>query len=199
MPRTDRIVAACAAVLLCGVGLVLARPQSEAPVPEREASTLLARPRTVLLVRHAEKDPAGDPKDPGLSERGRARAAALAALCAEARISHLFASEYERTRATLAPLAKALELELVVVPASKPGELERALDALPEGSVALVAGHSNTIPDLVARLGAEARGLVTTNGVRMLPDDAYDRLFVLTRPPKDARIAPSLVELRYGN
>ena len=68
------LTGAIAAVLLCGVGLVLARPQSVPAAPEREAPAPLARPRTVLLVRHAEKDPAGDPKDPGLSDRGRVAA-----------------------------------------------------------------------------------------------------------------------------
>ncbi len=32
------------------------------------------RPTTIVLVRHAEKDPAGDARDPGLSAEGKARA-----------------------------------------------------------------------------------------------------------------------------
>lgn len=169
-------------------------PASPAPTAAPE------RARTVIVLRHAEKDPGGDPKDPGLSEAGARRAAALAELLAHAGVTHLFSSEYRRTHDTLAPLAARLGLTVQTVPAAKPEELLRALDQLPAGSVAVVAGHSNTVPDVVARLGGELGGLVKSGTTSLLPDEAYDRLAVVTRPPEAARAlaAPSTVELRYG-
>lgn len=189
------------AALVAG-GLALAAAQGTAPTPlESAAPAVLARPATILVVRHAEKDARSDPKDPSLSDAGRERAVALARLCSHARVTHLFASEYRRTRETLLPLAEKLGLAVRAFPAGQPAELVRALDALPEGSVALVAGHSNTVPDLIARLGCKVEGTTMTDGVAFLPDDAFDRLFVLTRPPASARAtaAPSLIELRYGD
>lgn len=201
--RTLELGRAGGALLLGGLlllvgGLAIASARgAEDPAPVIAAPV---QPVTVLLVRHAEKDPQGDPKDPGLSDVGRKRAEALADLCAASGVTHLFASEFRRTRETLAPLAGRLGLEVRVVPAGQPAELVRAIEALPAGSVVLVAGHSNTVPDLAARLGGELHGLVTSGAGRMLPDDAYDRLAVVTRPAADARsaVAVSTLELRYG-
>ena len=85
----------------------------------------------MIVLRHAEKDPSGDPRDPGLSESGRARAEALAALLARSRASALLASESRRTRETLAPLAARLGLETAAVPAADAKALLAKLDALP--------------------------------------------------------------------
>ncbi|MBI5364950.1 MAG: histidine phosphatase family protein [Planctomycetes bacterium] len=191
-----------AGVALVASSLALASSQSAGGAPpEASPPAALARPTTLCFVRHAEKEASSEPKDPTLSAAGRKRALALAALCSHGPVTHLFASEYRRTRETLLPLAEQLGLEVRGVPAGKPGELVRALEALPEGSVALVAGHSNTLPDLIARLGGKVEGTTVTNGVATLPDDAFDRLFVLTLPPASARatVAPSLIELRYGD
>ena len=157
----------------------------------------------MILVRHAEKDTAGDPKDPGLSEAGRGRARALARLLSRSRASHLFASELKRTQETLAPLAEELGVEIEILPAGKAQDLAARLAALPAGSVSVVAGHSNTVPALIAALGGEARGLETTPQGPVIPDRDHGRLYVLTLPPA-APGAPAgrksaLLELRYGD
>ncbi|MBK7643729.1 MAG: histidine phosphatase family protein [Planctomycetes bacterium] len=156
-----------------------------------------ARGSTVILVRHAEKDPKGDARDPGLSEEGLARAQALARLLAPAQPSHLYASEYHRTQATLEPLAHALGLEVEVEPAGKPAELLRKLRAQPEGSVSVVAGHSNSVPALVEALGGKLERLEKGQ----LAESEYGRLFVLTLPPAAASgaSATTTLELAYGN
>jgi phosphohistidine phosphatase SixA len=177
-------------------------PLAALPAPTKQAERALAAPavqqRTVVLVRHAEKDPApADPRDPGLSEAGRARAEELARLLAAARATALFSSEFRRTRDTLAPLAARLQLDVQALPAAQPADLLARLDALPPGSVAVVCGHSNTLPELAARLGAPLPGLAESKAGRVLPDEAYDRLFVLTRPA-GGDAAPACLELRYG-
>jgi hypothetical protein len=65
--------------------------------------------------------------------------------------------------------------------------------------VIVVAGHSNTIPAIAARLGVTLRDLTETSmNTRVpeghLPHDAYDRVHVLT----PGRPAPQVLELRYG-
>lgn len=169
-----------------------APPAGARPAPADE----LAAPRTVILLRHAEKESApADPRDPALSAAGTARAQELARLLGACGADSLFSSELKRTSATLAPLSADLSLPIETVPAGKPTELLARLDALPPGSVAIVCGHSNTVPQVAQLLGVELTGLVTAQGTAMLADDSYDRIFLVTRP---ARGPAQLVELGYG-
>jgi broad specificity phosphatase PhoE len=156
-----------------------------------------ARASTVIVLRHAEKDPQGDPKDPGLSEAGRARAEVLARLLAPSKPAQLFASEYQRAQRTLDPLAQALGLKVESVPAGNAAELVRRLRALPEGSVSVVAGHSNTVPALVEALGGKIERL----DKGQIGENEFGRVFVLTLPPAGAegRVATTTLELAYGN
>jgi phosphohistidine phosphatase SixA len=193
-PRLPLIPAALGVSLL----LLACKPAmtsvADTAKPEPAADTVAARPTTVILVRHGEK--AGDdPRDPSLSAAGEARARALARLLARAGVTHLFASEYRRTQATLRPLAGAIGLEPAIVPAADGAALLAAIAALPAGSVAVIAGHSNTLPALVTGLGGEVHGAIASASGPQLPDDAYDRLFMVILP---ARGQVQTLELRYG-
>ena len=155
----------------------------------------LLYPRTVVLVRHAEK--AGEPPDdPTLDERGAARAERLAQLLGHSGVTHLYATEYQRTQQTIAPLAAAAEVNVAIVRARDGRALLSALDNLPRNAVAVVAGHSNTVPALVEKL---APGSYTVQHAReslQLTEADYDRVFVVTQwgpEPRDA----SVLELRY--
>lgn len=183
-------------VLLAGLALGsswgLAQEESPA-VPSDGAWTL-------FLVRHAEKAK-DDPRDPGLTTAGRERAAELARMLGEAQVSHLFTTDYRRTRATVAPLAEARDLEVEVYDPRQPEDLLSSLRGLPPGAVAVVAGHSNTTPRLFLDLtGEEARDLEQHPRYGgMIPDDDYDRLYCVTleRSAAEVRAAVSF-ELRYG-
>lgn len=141
-------------------------------------------PTTIFLVRHAEKSaPTGDVP---LSAEGHQRAVALAAMLRDAKVTAVFTSDTRRTRETASPLAQQLQLTPQTLPASDLPGLVAKLKALPVGSVALVVHHSNTVPQLVALLGA---GPQTD-----IPDSEYDRLYIVTRQPGGAA---SLVRLRY--
>jgi broad specificity phosphatase PhoE len=156
-------------------------------------------PIAVLLVRHAEAD-ATDPaeRDPGLSAAGAARADELARLLGRSGATHLFSSEYRRTRATLAPLAEALGREITVLAARDDEAQVAALRALPPRSIAVVCGHSNTIPALVARLGATLPDLVAgAGGAAVLEHSSHDRMPMLLLH-SNPEAPPLLVELTYG-
>jgi len=159
---------------------VAASPPVPAAGPESRAP---AAPVTVFLVRHAEKAAEGG-ENPGLSERGRARAEALATLLSQAHVTHLFSSEFKRAAETLAPLVRRTGLEVETIPAKDAARQLRALRDLPAGSVAVVAGHSNTIPGLVCDLGGgpAPAGLDCSPAGRRLPEDAYDHLFLVLLP-----------------
>lgn len=147
----------------------------------------LAYPKTIVLVRHAEK--AAEPKDdPIISEKGAERAQRLATLLGKSGVTHLFASEFQRTQQTLAPLALTVGVQPHIVSARDTAALASAIETLPRGSVVVVAGHSNTVPALLERLTGGAAKLA-------LADNEYDRVFVVTQwgPGKSA----CALELRY--
>lgn len=157
----------------------------------------VAGPVQVFFVRHAEK--ADDSRDPELSAAGYARAAALAQMFSRAKVTHLYATEYKRTQATLEVLAQASGVPIIRVPAAAPEQQCAALRRLPPGSLAIVAGHSNTIPLLVQRLGGHVEDLEETPKGAVLRENEYDRMFLLTLSgAADSLAASSCVELRYG-
>jgi broad specificity phosphatase PhoE len=144
-----------------------------------------AQPVTVFVVRHGEKGP-GTP-DPSLTDAGRDRAAQLARVVGDAHPTALFATEFKRTQETLAPLAAATGLPVTVILARDVDGLVAKLRALPAGSRAVVASHSNLVDQIVEKL----------SGVRMtaLTDADYDRLVVVTL--LDGGKGEAVV-LRYG-
>lgn len=142
-----------------------------------------APPRIVVLVRHGEKQ--SEDRDAALSPAGVARAACLADTLAELGVTHVFTTEFARTRDTAAPLAKRLGLTPEVVPAADEAAWRERLAALPPGAIALVAGHSNTVPALVAALGA---------GEVAIAGDTYDKLFAVVLPEHGP---PTLLRLHY--
>ncbi|HVL68989.1 MAG TPA: phosphoglycerate mutase family protein [Vicinamibacterales bacterium] len=152
------------------------------------AAATAAAQQAVFVVRHAERADAGAmaapmmASDPDLSEAGRARAQSLAAMLKDAGITAIYTTEYKRTRQTAEPLAKALGIEATVVPAREMPSLVEKVKAA-TGNV-LVVGHSNTVGDVVTRLGA---GETVKVG-----DNEYDNLFIVLRTEN-----PALVRLRY--
>lgn len=185
--------------------LALALPATLAPLawqdtapeqPATETRATLEAPITVIAIRHAEKG-TDDPRDPHLTEAGQARAAELARLFEHAGVTHVFTTPYHRTRNTVAPLAATLELTPVEYSPMDLAGFVEDLKALPPGSVAVVAGHSNTTPGLVAALGVTPQNVGTYRGAPALAEDEYDRAFVVTLATEHT--AAKGLELRYGS
>ena len=160
-------------------------------------STATAQPSTVVLVRHAEKASQTE-TDPVLSEAGVQRAKDLAAALADARVSTVITTQYQRTKLTAAPLVDATKPKTIVVAntgnlANHIADILAAVMARPSGEVVLVVGHSNTIAAIVAALG----------GPKMpnLCDSQYSMMFVLemtgaesaTTHPRELRRRRSLL------
>ena len=152
----------------------------------------------VILVRHAEAESGGP--NPPLTAAGRARAQCLVDALREERVTHVFTSPWRRTVDTLAPLAAARKIEAVERDAMEARALADEVAALPAGSVAVVAGHSNTLPLLAKALGGELTDLVEEGGQPALRRDEHDRLVVLRLSARgDApRTLLGLDERRYG-
>lgn len=143
-----------------------------------------AAEKTVILVRHAEKRAEG--KDPELSDSGRLRAARLAEALRDAGVTAILTSDARRTIRTAEPAAKANGLAARVVKAGDAAETVKEIDAAPADAVVLVVGHSNTLPEILAKLGAPAKVAID--------DGDFGNLFVVVRSPGKV---PTVVRLRY--
>ena len=132
--------------------------------------------QTVILVRHAERAdskpgvPPSMASDPDLSDAGRARAEALAAMLKDAKIATIIATEYKRTQQTAAPVAKTLGVPVTTIKANQNEDIVKAVRAA-SGNV-LIVGHSNTIPEVVKALGAPPLDAIR--------DEEYDNLYIVT-------------------
>ena len=144
---------------------------------------LLAAPAagldTVWLVRHAEKadswpsDKDLDALQP-LSREGTSRAESLADRLKDAGIAAVYTSRTTRTLATGLPLAARNKLPLTADDATtRPSEIPPFLAKLRErhagDRAVLIVGHSNTIPHLLAALGATPECFAKL-GIKETPD-----------------------------
>lgn len=159
-----------------------------------EASNLLAqtpapRPLTVILVRHAEKEVVPpENKDPNLSMAGQTRAQELARMFGGAGVTSIYATQYKRTQQTVKPLADKLGLSATVVEAQKTPDLVKRLRALKPGEVVFLAGHNNSVPEIIAGLGGPKMPLI--------PETEYDNLFILTVQGDGSA---KLLKMKYGS
>jgi len=137
---------------------------------------------TVILIRHADvtPDPGGTP-DPGppLNAAGHARAQALCHVLANAGVGAIFVSRFQRSRQTAVPLEEKLMIDAQEI--DDVDELVEALRGLKASAVALVIGHSDTVPEVIAHL--------SDLSVTIAPTE-FDHLFVLD--------GHRLIRARYG-
>jgi broad specificity phosphatase PhoE len=139
---------------------------------------------TVILVRHAEKNTEWAGADQPLSAAGMLRAQELAHVLGKTEISAIYITPWARTRQTAEPLARLLGDSLTVVDSID--ATVRGVRAH-RGSTVLVVGHSNTVPQILARLVGQRELEALEVG--------FDDLFVVTLDP---RRPPRWLRLRYG-
>jgi len=146
---------------------------------------------TMIFVRHAEK--ALMPMDdPALSPEGQVRAAELARQLVDADvvagIDAIYSTSYRRTIETAQPVADALKLEINSYnPDEEEAELGRMLKQH-KGKIILIVGHSNTVPTLIAELGA-------SKSVPPIAEFEYDNIYIVSIPWFGKT---KTIRLRYG-
>ncbi|MCH7544977.1 MAG: nuclear transport factor 2 family protein [Planctomycetes bacterium] len=145
------------------------------PVPNDFADEVVAAtrgglvtPRTIVIVRHAEKL-AG--RDPGLSDVGRARVLRWQILMEEFEFGIVCSSDYRRTRETAEPFAADAGVDLTLYDPGEPGTFVEQLKANNTEGAALVVGHSNTVPELLRAFGLE--------DIADMSDREYYHLFIV--------------------
>ncbi len=120
-----------------------------------------------FIVRHAEK---GNGNDPDLTIEGQARASELKRILANVPLDGVFSTNYKRTKQTVKPIADEHGLALQIYNTNK--KLIQTVLEDTQFHKVLVAGHSNTAPDLVNRL-------IGKNTYNDLGDNEYDNLFMV--------------------
>lgn len=125
---------------------------------------------TFILVRHAEKEANPvDPKDPFLSAEGQQRAQSLAKLLDRQTLDAIFSTNFNRTKNTVDPVAKAKGINIQTYESFKEGDLEKLKTS---GGTILICGHSNTIP-------AIANLLIGKSQFSSYEDSDYGNLLII--------------------
>ena len=134
---------------------------------------------TVVLVRHAEKELSAI-SDAPLSPEGEKRATRLAQMFGDGstfgRVRKVYVTNTRRTQQTAAALEQRLSIPGDVVDArTSSSVLARRVLGENRGSIALIIGHSNTVPELVAALSG-------AKDVPPIAEEEFDTLYVVTVP-----------------
>jgi len=113
-----------------------------------------AQEKTIILVRHVEKDtaPTADKRDPELSDTGKERAKKLVTATKRYKFDEIYSTDFKRTRGTAEPTATKRKKTIQTYDASKPQELVDKIMASKNDKF-LVIGHSNTVPQLANLIG----------------------------------------------
>jgi broad specificity phosphatase PhoE len=142
---------------------------------------------TVILIRHGERnDPSPANPDPHLNNAGKARARKLIHVIGQSAIKAIYNSHFVRSRETAKPLATYLGLSPIVM--DEPLQIKSDILSNHAGQTVLVIGHSDTVPDLINRLGAGSGPAID--------DSEFDNLFVVK---VFSQGRASMTRLKYGN
>ena len=139
-------------------------------------SSAAGQTRTIIVVRHAEKDTIPH-ENPPLNAGGRERAQALAQALRAAKVTAIVSTDQRRTLETAAPLAALLHLKPITVPRGNesPEQQARATaQAVSQapGDVILVVNHQSMLPDIVADLGGPK--------IPFVCDVEFSNMYILT-------------------
>ena len=148
---------------------------------------------TMIFVRHAEK--AAEPADnPPLSAAGRQRVAELTRQLVDADvvagIDAIYVTNTARSEQTAEPLARRLGIDMQYYE-TDPVDNEAIVDRMVadnKGKIILVVGHSNTLPALIADLGA-------SKNVPPIAENEYDNIYLVSIPWFGKT---KTIRLRYG-
>ena len=155
------------------------------------------KPKTVFLIRHAEKE--DEPRqDPPLKKEGVVRAQELARLLGGTGIKAIYTSQFARTKLTVEPLATKLGLTATAIslrsnPANPRQIAEESTTEVVNkimerpGENVLVVGHSNSIPDVIKMLGGDV--------VPTIDERKFDDLFIVTVYAKGKA---KVTHMKYG-
>ena len=133
---------------------------------------------TIIFFRHAEQT-SHDEADPPLSEAGQRRVAELTRQLVDADvvagIDAIYSTPYIRSLETARPIADQLDLPINSYAADDTEEILDTILKNHKGKIILVIGHSNTLPVLIANLGASKK-------VPAIAQNEFDNIYIISIP-----------------
>ena len=139
---------------------------------------------TVLVIRHADRDV--DRGEDRLLLEGQIRARDLVHVVGDAGVRAIYTTGFERTKETVRPLAECLGIQPIVY-GKDVKELAQQVLSRHKGEVVLIAGHGDTVAQIIQALGVNSTG-------RSVGTE-FDDLHVVTI---DASGKANLLSLKYG-
>lgn len=141
---------------------------------------------TLILLRHAEQ---GSGADPGLTTDGQQRADELMRILGNVPINAVYSTPFNRTTQTVQPLADARGLTVLHYDVATPfSVLLDNIIAENRGKTAVIAGHSNTVPEMLQTLSSGKFSVA-------ISEAQYDNLFIVSLPDS---LTPVITHLKYG-
>ena len=146
-----------------------------APLPGCGTQASVSAATTLIVVRHAEREP-GD--DPPLNAEGSKRAQALAQVLEQSGVTAIYTTQYVRNRQTAEPLSARAGIPVSIRPIDFDAPVSYVADLLEDvrrehrGGVVVVIGHAN---------GMNAQVFAQLGGVGPGPN-RYEDLYVATLP-----------------
>src|SRR5258708_11902377 len=106
----------------------------------------------------------------------------------DAGINEIYATQYKRTQQTVKPLADKLGLPVNQINSKNTADLLAQIRAQHSGHVVFIAGHNNTVAEIIAALGGPT--------FPPIPESEFDNLYVVTvyRTGK-----AKVMKLKYGS
>ena len=146
---------------------------------------------TIIFVRHAEKEITNN-NDPGLTDEGKKRVFELTRQLKDADvvagIDAIYSTPFKRNMQTVGPLAAALNLNIHNYEKDNYEQVLNEIQDNYKGKIVLVVGHIDTLPGLMAELGASKK-------VPMIADNEYDNIYIVSIPWFGKT---KTIRLRYG-
>ena len=153
---------------------------------------------TIIMVRHAERDPGNDPP---LNSEGMARAATLAKVLGQNGVTAIYATDYLRNRQTAQPLADQLGLIPGLIAVT---ELTNTKALAANLASEILDKHAGGVVLVVGNVGSPTFG---TNGIlkdmyRLFggtgdPPNRYQDMTIIIVPEKD-KGSPRIIRTIYG-
>ncbi|MBL0255459.1 MAG: histidine phosphatase family protein [Chitinophagaceae bacterium] len=144
----------------------------------------------IYIVRHADRT---NPPEDDLIPIGVTRANELKRVLLLAGVDSIFSTNFERTKKTVQPLATAKNLQIIIYD-NNANLLLRILKNS-KGKTVLVAGHSDTVSELISLCGCSPP-------FAQIPSTQFDNLFliILQKEKINNEVSTSckLLQMKYG-
>ena len=153
---------------------------------------------TIILVRHAERDPG---LDPPLNSEGITRAVKLAEVLGQNGVTAIYATDYARNRQTAEPLAIKLGLTVALIGSAELGNTQSLAARL---GTEFLEKHAGGVVLLIGNVGSPAFGtngiladLYTLFGGTGNPPNRYQDMTIIV-VPEAGKGSPNIIRTSYG-